>query len=472
MKKIIPALVVLFLITLLPSLRTVSVRTSTPRSVLAKGSNQFAFSLMRSVMSDDTSNKVVSPVGVYLSMGLLYNAANKDTRDVLAHTMQVADMDINKLNALSRSLLQELSLADKKARFAMANSIWANRKKLKLSPAFTQLGDEYYYTNVMSVPFAGKATSDKVNKWTTENTDRMFPPILPTANPNDLLYLTNGCCFSCSWQQPFDSANTQIDFFYPATSEGTASHHRIAVPFMKKTQVMKAYSDTSFTMVELPYGDFNAYSLYIVLPDNVQQTARQFMSTLQESRFYDAITRMNDQWVDLSLPRWEQTNDSADISPALKQMGLGILFNQGGSADLSNMCTIPGRSNLLSTWDILRGKDDMDIDKAASTPISKFYHRTCFNVTERGTFTDVSAPASAEAPVSAARNGGRRSLTIKADRPFLYFVVAREQQMVLLTGIMNNPVDVPAIKPHLPSKSPKQGLRLLHGKERRRPLAS
>lgn len=407
------------------------------RSVLARTSNRFAFNLMGAMLRDDTTNMLVSPVSVYLSLNLLYNGAAGDTRDSIGQALQVMDIDIHQLNALSKNLVQQFSMADKQARFSIANGIWCNRKKLKLTPAFGELGETWYYSAVQTLPFNGRAAAEKINGWTKRNTDRRSPLLLQTTRPGDLIYLTNACSFSCGWQHPFDAANTQMDLFY------LQGGRQVAVPFMHRLLTTRIFSDTSLTMIELPYGNGNAYSLYLIQPDDLGQTIRTFTTSLQQEKLYDAISRMNCRWVDLSLPRWEQTYDTTDMQPVLEQLGLGILFNKGGSSDLSNMCNPPGGG-------------------MQSTPVSRYYHAAGFTINEKGSLAD-----DAVMPDAVITSGMHRTLNLKFDRPFLYFVIAKQQQVVLLSGVLNNPAAV-VTKPPVKSPSPPAGPRLLHGIGHRR----
>src|SRR5689334_11055931 len=87
MKTFFPAFLLLSVIVLLPSYRLRSVAIE--RSALARSSNQFTFSFFHHLLKNDTVNTVVSPVGVYLSLNLLYNAAARDTRDSIGYAIQV-----------------------------------------------------------------------------------------------------------------------------------------------------------------------------------------------------------------------------------------------------------------------------------------------------------------------------------------------------------------------------------------------
>lgn len=454
MKTFFPAFLFLSVIVLLPSYRQRSVAIE--RSALARSSNQFTFSFFHHLLKNDTVNTVVSPVGVYLSLNLLYNAAARDTRDSIGYAIQVIDMDLPQLNAQSKLLMQQFSVADKKARFSIANAIWCNRKKLRLTPTIEDLGGTFYYSSIQAVPFNGKSTAEKINGWIMQNTGDDACPMLQSADPNDLVYMTNACTFNAGWKHPFDPAATLDDFFY--LSDG----RRVVTPFMHKLFVTRAYSDTSFTMIELPYGNGNAYSLFIVMPNNLRQSLRDFTASFQGEKLFDAITRMNTQWVDIALPRWTQRVDAGDMMPVLDQMGMGILHNNGGSPDLSNMCTKPV-NGVKNTMDLLMGKYDVD-PPLPNTPVAGFYHTACFNVNENGSLVDIMLP-----PDSAVARGLHRSLSVKADRPFLYFVAAKQQQVVVLAGVMNNPgTGVAAIAPNGSSPSRPAGHRPPRGKQRQK----
>jgi len=456
MKTFFPAFFLLSVVVLLPSYRPRSVVIE--RSALARSSNQFGFSFFHHLLKDDTANRIVSPVGVYLSLNLLYNAAARDTRDSIGFALQVSDMDIPQLNAQSKVLLQQFSIADRKARFSMANAIWCNRKKVQLTPAFEELGGTFYYSSVQAVPFNGRSTAEKINGWIMQNTGDDACPLLESADANDMVYVTNACSFNAGWKHPFDPAATQDDLFY------LPDGRRVLVPFMHKLFVTRSYSDTSFSMIELPYGNGNAYSMFIVMPNNLQQSLRAFTAGFQGERLFEAVSRMNAQWVDIAIPRWEQRMDGGDMMPALDQMGMGILHNIGGRPDLSNMCTKPV-NGLKNTMDLLMGKYDVD-PPAPNTPVAGVFHTACFNVNENGSLVDVMPM-----PDSAVAKGLHRSLPFKADRPFLYFVAARQQQVVVLAGVMNNPVSgMHVMAPNGPSPSRPAGHRPPRGKERQKKM--
>jgi len=117
---------------------------------------------------------------------------------------------------------------------------------------------------------------------------------------------------------------------------------------------------------------------------------------------------------------------------------------------------------MQNTMDLLMGRYDEPVRQ--STPVSRYYHTACFNVNEKGTLTDEPA-----APDTMIRSGMRRTLDIRYDRTFLYFVVEKNQQVVLLSGVLNNPAAGAIVtKPRAVSPSRPAGPRLLRGIGHRR----
>lgn len=373
-------------------------------------SNPFAFTLLHAVLEQDNgkSNKLISPLSIYLSICLLYNGAGEATRDSLAEVLQVSGMDIRTLNGLCKNMFQEIHLEDNKVHLSFANSIWCNRKRLSLLPSFETTADTYYYTTTQSLNFGVTSAVERINGWVYQNTAHQVTSIVSGAHPKDLLYLINTAYLNSDWLYPFDAGESYKDLFYLAGGLTKTA------PFMKKEFVTKVFSDTSFTMLELPYGKGKSFSMYVLLPDDVEQPLTEFAAGLTEERLSTVLSRMNDQCIQLSLPSWEYSYSMDDMKAAFSRMGMGILFNRGGNADFSGMAqSITGRPLLSSVS-----------------------HHTCINVNEAGTRWWVST---AETPAPPEKGRRHRPLVLKADHPFLYLILEKQQHILLFAGTLDDP---------------------------------
>src|ERR1700761_737480 len=96
--------------------------------------NRFAFRMLENVLTSDSSNtnKLVSPLSLYLTMSMLCNGAVHDTRDSLMQVLQTGDLDLPNLNSLCKETLIQLPQEDGQVEFSLANAIWYNRRKLTL----------------------------------------------------------------------------------------------------------------------------------------------------------------------------------------------------------------------------------------------------------------------------------------------------------------------------------------------------
>jgi len=371
----------------------------------------FAFHLINAVLQQDTGqgNKLISPLSVYLSLCVLYNGAGYATKDSIAEVLQLRGMNIYNLNALCKNMLQEIHLEDNKAQISLSRSIWCNRKRGALLPSFETVSDAYYYTATQSLNFNAPNACARINSWVNQNMAHKATAILPRTDPKDFLYLIDAAYFNGDWKYPFEDSDTYKDVFY--LPDGRTK----IVPTMKKELVTRVFSDTSFTMFELPYGNGKAFSMYVLLPDDPQQPISQFAASLSEERLNYTIQRMNDQCLQLSLPAWEYAYSIPDMKPALSQLGMGILFDREGNADFSGMVKA-GRG---------------------TAAISKALHNTYIKVNEKGTRVSM---ATGEAPAYTCEQRHHRPLVLKVDHPFLYLILERQRNIVLFAGVVNDPV--------------------------------
>jgi len=135
--------------------------------------------------------------------------------------------------------------------------------------------------------------------------------------------------------------------------------------------------------------------------------------------------------VDLDLPRWEYTYCIDDLRGVLGRLGMGIAFS--GGAGVGGPAGVAG----------VDPEDEPDFSNmfarsSRSARISQAVHKTWICVNEQGTGVAAttireSQHAGEPEPLS------RRTRVIRADHPFLYIVMEKQQHLILLTGIVNDP---------------------------------
>ena len=406
-----------------------------PHPEFSLSHNQFAFHLLNAVLQEDpgANNKLVSPLSLYFSLSLLYNGAGHATRDSIAETLQTGDMELPNLNSFCKETIQQMPLLDNNVQITLANSLWYNQRRMTLSPTYESIVGNFFYTQPQPLNFGARDAALHINQWIDQNTSHMIPTVIDHTKPNDGMYLVNALYFKGNWASPFETENTGKGDFY-LTKAWTKT-----VSYMKRAGVIRVFSDTAFTMVELPCGDGKSYSIFALLPENETTGATGLARSLNPTRLNEAIDKMTPQQVELSLPGWESTYSIDDMRAVLSRLGMGIAFSTSGEADFSNMYSTGARKACLS----------------------QAKHINCIRVNETG--VEAAAASGLGNIALGMETRTRRPRIIHYDHPFLYLLMEKQRNLILMTGIVSDPTLTKAAPP-APAPKPSAIRRLLRKK--------
>jgi serpin B len=389
-------------------------QNNAPRHLLhpefAQSHDQFAFRLLQTVVRQDPvrNNKVISPLSLYLTLGMLYNGAAHETKDSIAGALRAEDIQLPNFNSFCKEAMQQLPIEDERVDFTLTSAIWYNRRKLTLLPAYEEMMQNFYYTPIQPLNFGSRDATTHINQWVSENTRHEINNIVGKVNGNDAMVVVNALYFKAPWTRPFQSGGTT-----------TAEFHLLDVPtrmtrFMNGKSVLNTFSDTAFTMVELPCGAGKNYSLYVVLPVDGTRPIEDWVGCLNPEKLNYALDRMTPQFLDFYLPRWESNYAIGDERAVLSRLGLTGACTPFGVSDFSNMYGATARRAC----------------------ISQIFHQTHIRVNEDG----MVASTAGEPQGVAATEGEKASLReLRFNRPFVYFLMEKQRNLMLMTGIVNDP---------------------------------
>jgi serpin B len=367
--------------------------------------NQFAFDFFRGTLAQDTANnnKLISPLSIYLALSMVYNGAGNATKDSIAKTLQLSGIDINSLNSVCKELISQLPKEDNKVQLDIANSIWYRQNSFQPLPSFLNTIQNSYSTSIKGLNFDNPSSVNTINNWVAQKTNNKIPMIIQNISPDDLMYLINAIYFKGSWQHAFKTSDTYNDVFY--LRDGSTK----SVSFMKQNITTKIFSNSAFTMIELPYGGGKSFSMYILKPLDSQESLNAFATSMNKNILTDATSKMDSASIELEIPKWEYSYEIADMKPELSMLDMGIAF--GDNADFSKIYN-PAEAKVY---------------------ITKAIHKTYIKVNEEGT----------EAAAVTAFGAGTTSISVptvlKLDRPFLYSIVEKQTGAVLFLGMVNDP---------------------------------
>ena len=362
--------------------------------------NQFAFDFLRTTLERDQtgSNKLISPLSIYMALSMVYNGADHITRDKIQLALRLNNLSIDDLNKTCQALIEQMPGADSKVDLNIANSIWY-RQNISPVPGFLTLTDTYYHASIKPLDFGSPDAVATINKWASDNTHKKIEKILQSISQDDLMFLINAIYFKGAWKYPFDKHENAVSPF------NLGNGNTVSTTFMYQHNVSVNYfKNDVMEMVQLPYGGGN-FNMYVLLPV-VNVSASDVMAALDASYFQDWQSQMHKFSIDLYFPKFKFSYAIDDMKPHLSSMGMGVAFS--GAADFSKMYNL-------------------------QVNISKAIHKTFIEVNEEGTeaaaVTSISIGLTSAAPPS----------VFRADHPFLFVIAEKSSGAILFTGLMNNP---------------------------------
>ncbi|KAE8299700.1 putative serpin E3 Precursor [Larimichthys crocea] len=383
--------------------------------------NRFAVSLYQTLTeTENSSNLIVSPVSVSLSLGLLQLGARGNTLAQLEGTLgynvndaQVQDFLLHSQSDISNTsqgvwLQQTCTLFIQNGvqlltKFTQHAAVWANTSVVRANfsqPNHTRgqlerarnAHDETWHIQ------AGSSSGELSGSGEVQAEALWWGHRLQMA-------LVNTVAFRGVWQKQFLFTNTQnLPFIL---SDGTA----IKVPMMyQATEVsfgqFRTASDQRYTVLELPYLG-RSLSLQVVLPSERKTPLSCLESQLTARQLASWETGLRRTKMDIFLPRFKMQN-KFNLRSVLPAMGISDAFNPTAA-------------------------DFTGISVEESLYMSDAFHEVRIEVTEDGT-----KAAAATAMVLLKRS---RAPVFKADRPFIFLLRQINTGSILFMGRVMNPAD-------------------------------
>lgn len=372
---------------------------------VVQANNRFAFNFLRATLVQDTAstNKLISPLSIYLALSMLYNGADQSTRDSIAAVLAISGLDINSLNSVCQSLITQFPKEDNEVQISIANSIWWRQDGQQPLASFLDVTKTDYDASAESLNFGDPASVNTINNWVAQKTNNMIPSVIKSISSGDLMFLINAIYFNGVWHNAFKPSDTHGDIFH------LANGGQVTVPFMEQEVTVKMKADSPFTLIEIPYGGGGSYSMYIALPNDPQQPIGNFAALMNEQGLASAIGKMDSMTIELEIPKWEYGYSIDDMRPELSALGMGIAF--GDQANFSKLYA-PGMDPIY---------------------VSKAIHKTYIKVSEAGT------QAAAATVVGITTTAFPVIHIFEMNRPFLYTIIEKQTGAVVFAGIVNDP---------------------------------
>ncbi len=264
-------------------------------------------------------NVVLSPMSIYLTLGMLAESAEGESREQVLRA--VGATSIEELREMCGGAWRALYRNDELTAALLNNSLW-------LSDSYTYSGDvtealaEHYFAS----SFTGEMGSSDMNRmyrtWIKENTGGLLEEYAKDASFSEdtVMGLLNTVYFKARWS--FDRNITEEGTFHTPSGDVTAA-------FMKKDLTGYFYGD-NFYGVQLSFDSGSGYYMLVVLPHEGCSAE----SLLSDSQLMSLIlsgcaggNKIDSALVHLSLPKFDMSSKT-DLISGLKALGISDVFDK------------------------------------------------------------------------------------------------------------------------------------------------
>lgn len=362
--------------------------------------NRFSVNLLQRIYINSNfvnKNLVISPFSVSRNLSVLAEGTVGESQQELLTALggKVALDD-------AKSALSQLLYADNSVILQCADALWINSGNYTLKDAFREKIVSKYGVEIAGLDFNDVSHTVKtINQWVSKNTLHYIQQIL---TPDDIaastaLFLGNAIYFEADWASPFDISKTRMSSFYAPSGE-------VKAPMMESKYRHKTYKTATYENVKLYYGskkkDF--FYLDIYMPTTIPLNSFITNHCLTALSIQDSM-RMGS----LSMPKFF-FHTEIDLIPVLQELGIIGIFTPG-KGEIREIVTNPN----------------------ADLFVYKVMHKAGIKTDEEGT-TAFAVTVSGAMTVS-----GGPSPDVYLDHPFVYFIRAGVNGLVLFAGVVNNP---------------------------------
>lgn len=302
--------------------------------------------------------------------------------------------------------LSELLYADNSVTLQCADALWFDSSKFSLQPSYKTLIESKYGVLVEGLNFANRAaTTTHVNNWISDNTQNEINGFLTERDLNDssVGILADAIYFEANWASPFDINETERAPFETPTGF-------VDVDMMRSGYSFSVSETETYQNAKLYYGDNDVDYFYLDLYKPTSISLAEFL----ETECPDALTPSDTAYYgNISLPRFFFETE-LDLKPVLQNLGVTDLFN-------------PITCSLPSLFEPKSAMPNINFF------VEKVKHKAGIKTDEEGT------KAYAVTVSTMAAGSAAPAEPLVFDSPFVYFIRAGKNGLILFAGVVTHP---------------------------------
>ena len=364
---------------------------------------RYTFELMKKVSENaKKSNVMISPASIMMALDMVAAGAKGETLKQL-NDLFAKDTDSLEQQAFASELMKRFN-ASQKVKFACANAIWSDSRRLgdKVNAQYTEYIKKTFEAEFSSVLFDGN-THNTINKWVDEKTNHMIPTLFDSPlDPNTVMVLVNAIRFEAEWNQAYTKDQIIKKIFRGTDGEKEAT-------MLTSTENEYFETDKAKGFLKLYQGE--EYAFLVILPKDEKIDANEFIKNFTYDDYKEFLASRSKDEVRALMPEFK-SDYAVGLNEILKQLGVTDAFSDA-KADLTGIAN-PQGGRLF---------------------VSKVIHKSHIEVDRKGTkaaaATGITLDVKGAAPVKDLKE-------VICDRPYAYAIVDTVSMNPVFIGTVNN----------------------------------
>lgn len=382
--------------------------------------------------SENGENIIYSPMNLYMSLGMLSEITNGNSRNQILNVLGVDDT--LSLQKKTKSLWSANYCDDGFYTSILANSLWLRNDTIYNEDTMKTLAENYYASS-----YSGTMGSEEMNKalqnWLNDNTGGFLSEQAGdiTMTEDNMITLASTVYFNAQWENKnkFNKAKTEPKTFTTLNGE------EITCDFMYQNDYEYLLEGENYTAVYLRFNSHIFYAgMWFILPDEGVSTDEVILSE-------DLLFMINHNYTDITLAEYlaEKNNLSPEyynplgIKADKKDLNMYVpKFDISYNDDFIDKLPELGITDVLdfSTSDY----SPLTVDTETDVMLSEAKQAVRVKIDEEGctaaSFVVMSNPGA----------GGMTDIPepydFKLDRPFIFCITGAEYTPMFM-GVVNNP---------------------------------
>uniref|UniRef100_A0A0N5CGN3 SERPIN domain-containing protein n=1 Tax=Strongyloides papillosus TaxID=174720 RepID=A0A0N5CGN3_STREA len=348
-------------------------------------------------LSQGNESLVFSPFSLTLALTLCFLGSKGKTNTEIKNFL-FPKIDENEFIEYLEDTIENVEeFSESYTTVRVANKIYL-KKDLKANEDYLKKIDKYFKASAENVDFTNpNLSSTIINDYISNSTKTRIKNFISSKDilPKIDSIIGSAILFQSSWEERFKKKFTKNSAFFKDLEQN------VFVSLMHKQSYLPYSEDGDFHFLQLPYSDED-FSFAILLP-KVKSKLKSLLKKVTGKKFLSLLRKTDTAQVLLDIPKFKLEN-SENYVKLLQSIGLKNSFNSKGDFSLisPNMKVIEIRQKSK----IGIGERGTEVTKDTSIkmlPSSDFFH------------------------------SATKKVTIRADHPFLFFILFKEQ--ILFNGI-------------------------------------